>query len=93
MAYHWRGEEVVIAGPVKVALFLEYAEGGSKFDGLREGDVFGHMDVRLRLTSSILPPSIPYTMAGSYTFTLNEEWGGESFLGTFEGSKTPVIIY
>lgn len=88
MPYEWQGEELVIDSPVTVSYFRESGNIESEFDSLRPGDVFGHMEVSLRLTGRSQSPSRPHTMTGSYVFSFTEEWGGETFSGTFEGEQS-----
>ncbi len=90
MPYVWQDGELVIDSPVTIFHFRDRVNRESEFDSLRAGDVFGHMTVSLRLTGRLGEGTRPYTMAGSYTFTLNEEWGGETFTGTFEGQRISV---
>ncbi len=90
MPYEWQGEELVIESPVTVTYFNESGNVESEFDSLRPGDVFGHMKVSLRLTGRSQSPTRPYTMSGSYVFTFDEEWGGETFSGTFDGVQSFV---
>lgn len=86
--YLFRGSEPEHPAQIQATTESQEERGESEFDSLRPGDVFGHMNVSLRLTGREQSRFRPYTMAGSYVFTFSEEWGGETFSGTFEGRQS-----